>query len=126
MQRLFSIFPQGTPGLGLALLRLAVTAGLVLHDPASLWPEHGDALRLAMGIVAGGLLLGALTPWFGSLCGLLAAQVAWRTGVAPAAILPSLLFGLSALALVLLGPGAYSLDARLFGRRRLKLGARRR
>lgn len=110
-----SSFPAGGAGAGLLLLRLAVAAHL-LHAalgagrPLSCW-------WLALLALATGLLLpGLLTP--------LAAGAA-AVGQLPALAGPdgtvAAIGIVCALALLLLGPGAYALDARLFGRRRLLL-----
>jgi uncharacterized membrane protein YphA (DoxX/SURF4 family) len=67
------------------------------------------------------LLLGFLTP----VAALLSAAIEVATlTVAGDVTVASLLIPLRAFALALLGPGAYSLDARLFGRRVLILPRR--
>jgi hypothetical protein len=38
VQRLFSIFPEGWPGAGLAFLRAVTAPPLVQHGIAGLWP----------------------------------------------------------------------------------------
>lgn len=102
MQRLYVMFPDRGPGLGLLWLRLCVAAALWV--PAMPAGRGGLVCLLAMGL----LLSGLFTP----LAVALAAITLHGQGVAlPWSLLP--------LALLLLGPGAYSLDARLFGRRLL-------
>ncbi len=120
MQRLFSLFPHGAPGIGLILLRVAVCVGLLLLDPASLIATSSAAIRWSILVVAASLLTGLLTPWSALACCVSAIAVLARTEQ-PASSLIVLIFGLSAAALMLLGPGAYSLDAVLFGRRRIRL-----
>lgn len=126
MQRLFSSFPGGLPGLGLLLLRFAVGGVLLLEGYLSWTTLQQDAWAVATGVlivVTGlALLAGALTP-----LACIAAQ-AVSIGVA-LSILPLPIFGtpegrpatllifIIAVAILLLGPGAFSLDARLFGRR---------
>lgn len=105
-----SNFPSGGPGAGLLLLRLAVAAHLLLTA------LHGDTAlawwRLTLLVLAIALVcLGLLTPLAAGACAV--AQLTWLGGALP------LVGILCALALLLLGPGAYGLDARLFGRRRL-------
>ena len=70
------------------------------------------------------LLVGLLTPFACILFALCSACVAlaWLPAPAPnplAAGLPPLLVVIVAAALVLVGPGAFSLDARLYGRREI-------
>ncbi len=111
------MFPAGRPGVGLLLLRLAVASSLVLDDPASaLSLPPPQALAIVVPIAAA-LCLGLLTPALSVACGLFA-LVHLRTGLSPPVDLPMLLLSvLAATSLALLGPGAYSIDARLFGRR---------
>ncbi|MBN6148837.1 hypothetical protein JR065_00660 [Xanthomonas sp. AmX2] len=117
MQRLYSMFPGGRAGAGLLALRLFLAMNL--------WPPfaHGAwALpapwRIGAGALALALLGGIATP-LAALLACLAPALALcqgrpETGAALLAVLPPL-------ALALLGPGAYSLDARCFGRRLLVL-----
>jgi hypothetical protein len=113
LQRLFTMFPAGLPGVGLVLLRIAVALGTVtsyLHTP------HWSAAL--GGLIVLSLCLGALTPIFATLS--LALQCAnWvLVGGDPAM---RLLACLVTTAILLLGPGAYSFDARRFGRKRMSL-----
>jgi hypothetical protein len=111
VQRLFSMFPTGWPGLGLMLLRTAVSAPLFL-DGLSYWNTW--ALWLVIGLLALSmmLLLGALTP-VASLFAVAAECVIRATPGSPLLIV----LILNTFALMLLGPGAYSLDGYCFGRR---------
>ena len=102
MQRLFVMFPDRGPGLGLLWLRLCLAGALCTPglQPGVL------VVLCALGVAL--LVLGWLTP----LSAMLACVGLWLQGAAvPLLALP--------LALLLLGPGAYSLDARQFGRRLL-------
>lgn len=118
LQRYFSTFPTGAPGIGLLLLRLSLSLSLLsdagaaagAFAPAAMVPV---VLATATSLV---LVLGLWTPLVAVMVAVAtgAAHVlAWAPPVAPVAW-PVLV---DALVLALLGPGAYSLDARLFGRR---------
>lgn len=80
---------------------------------------------LLIASVAAGIAVstGFPTPWFALICGLfkLAALASIGQIVAPLVVL-ALLLGA---ALAMLGPGAYSLDAKMFGRRVVRLPPRR-
>lgn len=129
MQRLFSAFPRGGPGVGLLLLRAAVGAALAVQgaacfvggDPPKGWGSVIGVLSLGIGA---SLLIGFLTPFAALLAELLSLALAlsWLPpsipdvfGGAPATIFLIVM----AAAVFLLGPGAFSLDARLFGRREI-------
>jgi len=117
MQRLFSMFPQGGPGVALLLLRISVAAILVISAVSRL--SNYSHLLVAAAVLVGILLvIGLFTPVSSfaavafSLTNLLIDGHPSNSViiVVATAILESI-------ALALLGPGAYSLDAKLFGRR---------
>ncbi len=119
MQRLFTMFPAGVPGLALVLLRMGVIG--------SLWGptlERGlpDCLPLLGLATASALLLAGFgTPLAaGVAAAIQLAEIFDRTrpGVSFAPqVLTAAIHAASGLALALLGPGAFSIDARLFGRK---------
>ncbi|HEY0685581.1 MAG TPA: hypothetical protein VGD45_24800 [Steroidobacter sp.] len=106
VQKLFTTFPTGAPGAALLLLRCALAIALILVVDAPL------AIRLGAGILIG---LGLLTPLISPIAGLLALACVWLDRNADPGLCA--LLAVHACALCLLGPGAYSLDSRLFGRR---------
>src|SRR5262249_50668938 len=103
----------------------AIAVGVAYVDGWSLgWPSRLTGLML---MIDGLLLsLGLLTRIAGMIAPLLACAVAfqWVLASSPwfveirAVALP---FAAIGLALVALGPGAYSIDARLFGRKELRI-----
>ena len=133
MQRLFSSVPAGGPGVGLLLLRAAVGVSLMIQGLGCLGDGDQNAwMRLAglLALAAGAsLLIGFLTPAAGVLAVLDGVSVAFswlppslsgHFGGAPATVFLIVM----AAAVTLLGPGAFSLDARWFGRREIVIPPR--
>lgn len=129
MQRFFSTFPGSWPGAGLLLLRVVAGGAAGLQGGVYLAGATDASLGAwtvgALTVVAGVFLVaGFLTPGAGAAAGLGTIAIASSTGP-PAAtssvigFLPALFVLADAVALVLLGPGALSMDARLFGRREI-------
>ena len=123
----FYTFPGGTPGVGLLLLRAAIGGTAIVQGGVYL--AKSDNLIFGMWIVgvlaiASGalLLIGFLTKAAGVLAGLSSVGLS----LVPALPLNSFDTRLSLFfvivmtaAIILLGPGAFSLDSRLFGRREI-------
>ena len=126
LQKLFSTFPEGWPGVGLVLMRLAVALSAIVQG-ISTWIES-PAQRWAIGsleiLVGTALLIGFLTPIAGASASLsnLAIGVSWLPTSGDNAhdkTVAALYLVVISIAITLLGPGAFSLDARLFGRREI-------
>jgi uncharacterized membrane protein YphA (DoxX/SURF4 family) len=127
--RLFHGFPAGRAGAGLLLLRAACGFPLLIQGVMELERNVDSTIgglvsgccAIAVGIL---LLVGLLTPISAGLAGL-AAMGVWLAVVPQSAVdlfssKPSVAFlGVIAVALVLLGPGAFSIDARIFGLREI-------
>jgi putative oxidoreductase len=121
VQRLYSTFPNGPPGIGLLLLRLAVGGSLIAEPismmlpipPSLLWAAH--ILLVAVGVC---ICIGLWTPLMGAVQGI--AELAM-------ALYPAngyehhLLLAVLAISLAMLGPGAWSIDAQIFGRKRITI-----
>jgi len=115
MQRLFSMFPQGGPGIALILLRLSV-AGIFLWK---FWTRFGAIvptwILFGVVVVSLSLGLGLFTPIVCTLICLAETYYLVHAGMGGVILNASAI--LNAAALALLGPGAYSIDAWLYGRR---------
>jgi uncharacterized membrane protein YphA (DoxX/SURF4 family) len=113
VQRLFSMFPAGWPGVALLLLRASVAIALLLE---SLAHRHGLSVWIAgASLLAGAALCaGLFTPIAAAVVLGLHVWIWWTLSVGPMA--SATVISLDALALSLLGPGAYSIDSRRFGR----------
>ena len=124
LQRLYSTFPDNWPGFGLLLLRLGVGITLIYLGAASLGNGAPEPASLAQNLIAaaGGvcLIAGLWTPITGGLAALDQIWIALSFQVSPrgGAGIHLFLAVLSA-SVAMLGPGAWSIDARLFGRRRV-------
>ena len=121
LQRLFSTFPSGWPGAGLLLFRLCLGIPLILFGVADFSTWHVFA-----GIGGIFLIAGMWTPPTGILIAIVESWTAWSLyrSRLPAAEMHVLLAGLS-VSVAMLGPGAWSVDARLFGRKRFDVDGRR-
>jgi len=111
------MFPQGGPGIGLLLLRIAAAGMFALNLTHqfnfSSKPVHWFMVSL-IGLVSLSLLLGFLTSILTLIAGL--AAVANLLTDQPIDVVHIIRI-LTSAALFFLGPGAYSVDARLFGLR---------
>lgn len=114
MQRLFSMFAPGWPGIGLLLLRSSVAIAL-LAEAYYQWLGLSGWVQCAAILVAMSLFAGYLTPIVAVIALLFHALIWSGLGVSSAAL--AVVVSLDLMALALVGPGAYSLDAHLFGRR---------
>ena len=129
LQRLFSAFPNRWPGVALILLR--VVASVIILTQVTLQATHHTGgqlelllLTLLFGLSGFCLLIGFLTPLAAIFSAVYSVSVAlsWI----PVPVLSAFDMKIASpetitmfICLALLGPGAYSLDAKLFGRREI-------
>ena len=125
MRRLFSTFAHGAPGIGLLLLRLTTGGALIYHGVTPLvrhapfTPAAGHALLILLGVL---LLAGLWTPIAGAL---VAVITLWEMVSHPASRPQFVWIAIIGAALALLGPGAWSVDAWLYGWKQIKISGRR-
>jgi putative oxidoreductase len=116
LQRLYSTFARGWPGMGLLCLRLIAAIAAFHYVVIGLASEQ-TLLRTVIEGPAGLLLCAGLwTPIVGGTLSILAFWSAFSGGRDPWG---EILLAAIGAALAMLGPGAWSVDARLFGRKRL-------
>ena len=120
MRRLYSTFAGGWPGGGLLLLRLVVGSILLVDAGSSLWRDPSLQTTLTSASLTGsGLLLiaGLWTPLAGTAVAGIEICRALTSAQDP---LVCLMAGTVGAALALLGPGRWSVDARVFGWKRIE------
>jgi putative oxidoreductase len=116
------MFPGGWPGAGLFVLRLAAAIPLLIGGGSESLGMPPDAVYMRfIGVGVGSLLLAGLwTPVAGALQAMIEVWMGLSRGGGGVHLL-LVAFGAS---LVMLGPGAWSVDARLFGRKRIDIQGR--
>ena len=121
MQRLYPMFPFGWPGRGLLLLRLGIVA-ILTHDGIRAWmgapQRESTAPQVVAAITGVFLLVGLWTPVVGAIVAL---SEIWIVLTGTAHPQSAILLATQGIALAFLGPGSLSIDARLFGRKRLNI-----
>jgi putative oxidoreductase len=117
VRRLFSTFAQGWPGAGLLILRLVAASAAVACGLHGLQAAQSESAVVAIAaIIAGALLsMGLWTPVSGCV---VAGFALWALMSKSGDPWTNILLAGVGVALSMIGPGAWSLDARLFGWRR--------
>jgi putative oxidoreductase len=118
VQRLFSTFPNSWPGVGLLILRLATAYSLA--SGGHLFVGTGNTATVAERCLIDGVIvllsIGLWTPIVAFSQAAIQIDRYMLTYPANSSFLVTAVIGIS---LAMLGPGAWSFDARLFGRRRI-------
>jgi len=130
IQKLFSTFPSEWPGVGLLLLRILVGCSLIVHGMGYVQTPNPGLLTCCLAVItfaSGALLLAGLMTLFVALlvaAGGIGVALSWIPSPGqelfdsyPAIINLIVL----SIAIAFLGPGAFSLDARMFGRREITI-----
>jgi putative oxidoreductase len=126
VRKLFPTFARSWPGVGLLLLR--VTAGMALVGNGAGMLRGGFPIETIIAYLAfaiGGLFLaiGLWTPAAGTFIAIIEI---WRIVSHDGDRWINALIAVQCSALTLLGPGAWSVDARLFGWKRIDIRNRKR
>ena len=124
MQRLFSAFPNSWPGGGLLILRIAAALATLLcgFGPPPLQDLSGKVFQGIAAATGALLLVGLWTP----VAALAQVCLELTSAFARGALGPNpFLLGALGLSLSMIGPGAWSLDARLFGRKQIDFKIRK-
>jgi putative oxidoreductase len=125
LRRLYSTFAGGWPGIGLLLMRLVVGSALIVRASSKMWSGPPINTTITSVFLAGsGILLiaGLWTPIAGTLVALI--QM-WQIRMLVGDLWVPLLLGTIGGALAMLGPGLWSIDARLFGWKRIEAPPRK-
>jgi hypothetical protein len=125
MRRIFSTFASSWPGAGLLLLRLVVGSVVLVGAGSKVWSAAPLQTTLTSASLAGsGLLLiaGLWTPLAGTAVAAIEILQVLTLAEDP---LVCLMAGTVGGALAMLGPGRWSVDAQLFGWKRIEAPPRR-
>jgi hypothetical protein len=115
------MFPTGAPGVALLILRISLAAAIADTGSHSLNSSFAAVMLLASAVQSVLLVLGLLTPIASMAACIFELAGLLCSGHGDARFIA--LSSLNAVAITFLGPGAYSFDARLFGRREIIIPA---
>jgi putative oxidoreductase len=124
LRRLYSTFATGLPGAGLLIMRLVagtvliVRAVMGLSGALAIGPAPLLVFQIGLGLL---LLAGLWTPVAGTLGAMIAV---WRLVSQVGEPWIQILVATLGVSLALLGPGVWSIDARLFGWKRVDIPQR--
>jgi hypothetical protein len=109
------MFPQGAPGFALLLLRISVVTTFLTSVANQSRMSSIPLVCAGVLLISGSLSIGFLTPYLSVISFVSGVAILLLDPHSYSVVQVALLFDAAALAL--LGPGAYSVDARLFGLR---------
>ena len=121
MRRFISNFVGGRPALGLLLIRIAAGAALITDGIDRVYSgQHLGLLTLGVFTIADGVLMtaGLWTPFSGSFAVALSVSDVLHYHEGPC---PAILMACMGAGVALVGPGALSIDAWLFGLKRIDI-----
>jgi uncharacterized membrane protein YphA (DoxX/SURF4 family) len=120
LQRLFSTFADGWPGVGLLLQRI-LTAALVIRfgimEVTVVTTSETTVAQIIAGCAGVLLVVGLWTPVVGTLIAVIELWLAVTHLVDP---WMRITVAMLAATVAMIGPGAWSIDARLFGRKHIE------
>ena len=118
MQRLFSTFAGGWPGTGLLIQRFLI-GGILLRGAFLQINASPHFATIALLLIASVLLVVGLgTPYIGVL---VAASQIWLAFARSADPWTAIVLCGLGVSLAMIGPGAWSMDARFFGRKHVEI-----
>jgi uncharacterized membrane protein YphA (DoxX/SURF4 family) len=119
LQRLFTSFAGGWPGLGLLIQRF-ILGTMVLHQSTTLFsgttsttPSISESIGTILAIF---IMIGLWTPLAGVVVAAFEVRIAFLLPGNPES---EILFAAVGATLALIGPGAFSIDSRIFGRKQI-------
>jgi len=119
LQRLFWTFAGGWPGVGLLIQRIT-TGAFLLYYAAIVLARTSKSAAMAPELIGAAarvlLLFGLWTPVAGVL---IAFVETWNLLTHSDSPLISVILAILGVTLAMIGPGAWSIDARLFGRKHI-------
>jgi putative oxidoreductase len=121
LQRLFSTFASGWPGWGL-LIQRALVAGIITYCVATTLSKEVPLAVVLTQVIVGAagvlLLIGLWTPIAGAAVALIKL---WMFLSGSADLCQPGVLAVLGVTLAMIGPGAWSVDARLFGRKQIEI-----
>jgi putative oxidoreductase len=121
VRRFISNFVGGWPALGLLLIRISAGAALITDGKERVYPgQHFGLLTLGVFTIADGVLMtaGLFTPLAGSFALVLSVSDFLLNHEGPC---PAILLACIGAGVAFVGPGACSIDAWLFGMKRIDI-----